>query len=65
MKVEFQHSTGRSTLLGLSGNIPQDWRGSEVILDGERFRTEIVYDLPGHIAIIGKGDFVGKQIQFI
>lgn len=45
-KVEFQHYTGKYTLLGLTDNIPSSWKGNEVVIDGKKYKTEIVYDLP-------------------
>lgn len=63
IKVEFQHSEGKYTLVGLDSPIPDNWK-KKVTIDGKEYDTEIVYDLPNHIAIIGNGNFVGKEIVF-
>jgi hypothetical protein len=65
IKVEFEYNTGNSTLLGLDSDIPESWTGKEVIIAGKKYKTEIVYDLPRHIAIIGNGTFKGKEVEFI
>ena len=65
MKIEFAYNTGKNTLLGLSDDIPTSWKGKEVIISGNKYSTEMVYDLPKHIAIVGDGDFEGKEVEFI
>ena len=57
-KVDFQHTTGNGlTLIGFDEDIPKD-----LLSD---YKTEIVYDLPNHIAIHGEGDFLGKEVEFV
>lgn len=63
IKAEFQYSVGKYTLIGLDSPIPNNWK-NKVVIDGKEYDTEIVYDLPNHIAVIGNGDFVGKEIVF-
>lgn len=36
--------------------------GKMIRIDDKEYRTEIVYDMPNSIGIIGEGDFVGKEI---
>lgn len=38
--------------------------GKYAIIEGVKYCTEIVYDLPNHIAIKAQGDFVGKTVTF-
>lgn len=38
--------------------------GKYAIIEGVKYNTEIVYDLPNHIAIKAHGDFVGKTVTF-
>lgn len=64
-KVEFQHNTGKYTLLGLTKEVPPHWKGSEVSIAGEKYDAEIVYDLPNHIAVMGSGEFVDQEVVFI
>ena len=63
-KIVDQIKTGKYTLLSLDSDPPNHWNKS-ISIDGEKYKTEIVYDLPKHIAIIGSGDFVGKEVAFI
>lgn len=63
MKVEFQCTTDKYTLLGFKESIPLI-KTEKVKIDGRVYKTEIVYDLPNHIAVIGIGNFVGKEIEF-
>lgn len=63
IKIVSQIETGKHTLLQLSEGFPNTWC-TEATIDGKTYKTEIVYDLPNHIAIIGQGDFVGKEIHF-
>jgi len=65
MKVEYQHVTGKYTLVGLSDSPPYNWKGNEVLVEGKSYKTELVYDLPKCIAVLGVGDFVGKEITFV
>lgn len=37
----------------------------KLVIDGKEYEPVIVYDLPQSIAIEAKGDFVGKEIEFI
>ena len=65
LKVTYQLATGKYTLVGLSDHLPYHWTGHEVFIEGKAYQTEIVYDLPKSIAILGAGDFVGKEIAFV
>lgn len=64
IKVNFQYNTGKYTLLGLNGSLPCD-RTEKVRISGKEYQTEIVYDLPNHIAVLGEGDFMDKEVEFI
>ncbi len=64
LKIKGQLEVGKYTVLCLDGDLPPHRKGFAKIGD-KRYRTEIVYDLPRSIGIIGKGDFVEKEIEFI
>lgn len=64
IKIKSQLEVGKYTVLILDSNIPYS-RGSEVVINGRTFQTEIVYDIPNSIGIIAHGDFIGKEIKFI
>ena len=64
IKINFQYNTGKYTLLGVDSPLPPN-RTDKVCIQGKEYQTEIVYDLPNHIAILGDGDFVGKEVEFI
>ena len=38
--------------------------GKTVKIDGKTYPTEIVFDLPNSIAIIGQGEYIGKDAVF-
>ena len=63
-KVEFQHNTGKHTLVGLTHEIPSHWKGDKVSIAGKEYEIEVVYDLPRHIAIVGNGDFLNQEVIF-
>ncbi len=63
IRVVSQIETGKYTLLQLSEGLPNTWC-TEATIDGKTYKTEIVYDLPNHIAIVGHGDFTGKEVVF-
>lgn len=64
-KVEFQHYTGKHTLIGLTNEIPAQWNGNKVFIAGKEYDTEIVYDLPNHIAVVGSGEFLNQEVNFV
>lgn len=64
-KIEFEHRTGNTTLLGIDSEIPIKWMGKKVEIAGKEFSALIVYDLPNHIAVKGVGSFLGKTINFL
>lgn len=64
IRVDFQYNTGKYTLLGIDSLLPCN-RTGKVRIAGKEYQTEIVYDLPNHIAVLGDGDFVGKEVEFI
>ncbi len=64
IKVEKQLDAGKYTLLILNVLVP-NINFKKVIIDGNEYETEIAYDLKNSIGILGKGNFVNKEIQFI
>lgn len=65
LTVEWQEVIKDTTLLGITGQIPQMWMGKLVKIGEDVFNALFVMDLPGHIAIKGKGSFIGKQVTFL
>lgn len=59
MKIINQLLTGDYTVIEVS---EKSNFGKYAIREGVKYNTEIVYDLPNHIAIKTHGDFVGKDI---
>lgn len=55
---------GNFTLLILDSTIP-DNNFKKVLIDGNEYETEIVYDLKSSIGILGKGTFESKEIRFV
>lgn len=64
IKVIAQLNAGKYTILILSKEIPFNWKKT-VKIDNEMYDTEIVYDIENSIGVIGKGDFVGKEVKFL
>ena len=64
IKVNKQIKTGNSTILLLDSEIPHI-RFSKLLIDGEEYKAEIVYDLKNSIGVLAIGDFEGKEIRFI
>lgn len=63
-KVIEQFNCGKYTVISLKSPPPSHWKKG-VRIDNIEYDTEIVYDLPNSIGIIGTGDFKDKQIEFI
>ncbi|MDM8293467.1 hypothetical protein [Faecalicoccus pleomorphus] len=61
MKIINQLLTGDYTVIEVSEKLNF---GKYAIREGSKYNTEIVYDLPNHIAIKALGDFVGKTVTF-
>lgn len=59
MKIINQLLTGDYTVIEV---FEKSNFGKYAIREGVKYNTEIVYDLPNHIAIKTHGDFVGKDI---
>lgn len=64
IKVEKQLDAGNYTLLILDAPVP-DTNFKKIIIERNEYETEIAYDLKNSIGILGKGNFVNKEIQFI
>ena len=62
--VKEQWDCGKYTILILSSPPPPTWR-KKVRIGNINYNTEIVYDLPNSIGIVGNGNFVGKDVMFI
>lgn len=62
--IQGQLDAGKYTVLILdveSSHI----RYNKLVIDGKEYKPVIVYDLPKSVAIEAKGNFVGKEIEFI
>lgn len=64
IKVDKQIKMGTHTILLLDSEIPQI-RFSKLLINGEEYRPEIVYDLRNSIGVTADGDFQGKEIEFV
>lgn len=63
-KVEKQLPAGKFTVLIFNSFSLNELKNKGFILvDGKRYETEIVYDLPNAIGIVGHGNFVGKYVD--
>ncbi len=63
--IEFIYHSEKNTLIGISEEIPRNWQGRRVIIEGQEYETTPVYDLPNHIAIVGNVGELGQEIIFI
>ena len=63
-KIIEQFNCGKFTVISLQSPPPPNWKKG-VRIDNCEYDTEIVYDLPGSIGIIGNGNFKGKPIEFL
>lgn len=64
LKVIGQLDAGKYTVLSFDDELPPN-RNGLVEIEGKEYKTEIVYDMPKSIGILGKGDFVGKTVEFV
>lgn len=64
IKVDKQLQAGKYTVLLLDSEIPHI-RFSKLVIDGEEFKPETVYDLENSIGVAATGDFEGKEVKFI
>ena len=64
IKIIDQLNAGKYTVVILDSAIPSIWN-KKVKIGNKEYRTEIAYDLPNGLGIIGKGEFIGKEITFI
>lgn len=62
--VKKQLQCGDNTVLILDSAPPANWK-KDIRIGNDVFETEIAYDLPNAIAVKAKGDFVGKQIEYL
>lgn len=64
IKVDKQLQAGKYTVLLLDSEIPHI-RFSKLVIDGEEYKPETVYDLENSIGVAATGDFEGKEVKFI
>lgn len=64
IKVDKQLQAGKYTVLLLDSEIPPI-RFSKLVIDGEEYKPETVYDLENSIGVAATGDFEGKEVKFI
>ncbi len=62
--IEKQLNVGKYTVISINQELPTNW-GKLVEINGKKYETEIAYDLPNSLGIVGTGEFVGKEIKFI
>ena len=62
--IESQTEVGKYTIISFDSEPPK-LNFSKVVIDGEEYTPEIVYDLKNSIAITAHGVFVGKEIKFV
>lgn len=63
-KITKQLGVGKYTLIELDSEIPNT-KFNKAIIENKEYELEIAYDLKNSIGIVGKGNFVGKEIIFI
>lgn len=64
-QIEFITKSNSFTLVGITGNIPDDWGGKKVKIGNVIYNTAPVYELSNYIAIEGSGVEVGQTVKFI
>ena len=64
IKIIKQIDAGKCTLLILDSPIPNK-NFHKVSIDGNKYETEIAYDMKNSIGILGNGEFEGKEIVFV
>lgn len=63
--ITSEFNTDRYRILELSGEIPSDMKG-QALINGVKYRTEIVYDMPNSIAVEcdkSAPSFVGYELM--
>ena len=63
-RINDQFTVSKYTVL-LFDELHVTGSGKTVLIDGKTYPTEIVFDLPNSIAIIGQGEYVGKEAVFV
>ncbi len=64
IRVNEQSDIGKYTVLFLNTTVPKI-RFTKIKIDGKEYCPEIVYDMNDAIAVKEKGNYVGKEIEFI
>lgn len=62
-KIITQLEVGKYTLLELDSTLPLK-KYNKIVIEGKEYSTEIAYDLQNSIAVLAKGNFVGKEVSF-
>lgn len=63
LTIKKQLSAGKYTVLCFD-NLDSFPPTNTVKIDGVEYKTEIVYDLPNAIGIVGNGSFEGKNAEW-
>ena len=63
-QIEFAQKTGKYTLIGIKGSIPNEWNCKTVLIDGLLYDAAPVYDLQNHFSVVGEGISVGQMVEF-
>ena len=64
IKIVKQFDLGKYTLVAMDSPMPNK-KFNKVKINEKEYKTEIAYDLDNSIGIIGKDNFVGKEITFV
>ncbi len=62
-RINDQFTVAKYTVL-LFDELHVTGSGKKVTIDGKTYSTEVVFDLPNSIAIIGQGEYIGKDAAF-
>ena len=62
-RINDQFTVSKYTVL-LFDELRLTGSGKTVTIDGKTYTTEMVFDLPNSIAIIGQGEYIGKDDVF-
>lgn len=64
IKVEKQFYFAEKTILIFDSDLPTS-KYTKLLIDGEEYTPDIVYDLKRALGIPATGDFEGKEVKFI
>lgn len=63
-KIVDSFVVGKYTVLVLDSPPPREWR-KNVRVENIEYESDIAYDIPNAICVIGTGDFDGKIVEFV